>query len=102
KDMICRRCGKKLDKDDRFCRACGMPVGGGNDEKESGYQDDIMSMTGRFDGKYMLLCAVILGALIIVGAVVKLAYAKDRQGETYASETTAVSECPEWMDDAEV
>ena len=61
-----------------------------------------MSMTGRFDGKYMLLCAVILGALIIIGAVVKLAYAKDRQGETYASEKTAVSECPEWMDDAEV
>ena len=79
-----------------------MPVGGGSDEKESGYQDDIMSMTGRFDGKYMLLCAVILGALIIIGAVVKLAYAKDRQGETYASEKTAVSECPEWMDDAEV
>lgn len=100
--MICRRCGKKLDKDDRFCRACGMPVGKKNNKKKNNYQDDIMSMTGRFDGKYMLLCAVILGALIIIGAVVKLAYAKDRQGETYASETTAVSECPEWMDDAEV
>lgn len=24
--MVCRRCGKEVDPNDRFCRSCGTPV----------------------------------------------------------------------------
>ena len=64
--MVCRRCGKEIDPNDRFCRSCGTPVRkeeNKSGEKQPGYKDDIESTMGRFDGKYMLIAGVILGAV---------------------------------------
>ena len=53
--MVCRKCGKEMDPEDKFCSACGTPVGAeASKNKEYGYKDDVINTVGRFDGKYML------------------------------------------------
>ena len=66
--MKCKSCGAQLDSGDRFCRECGMPVGGGKraDNKEEGYADNIFSKSGRFDAVYFVPMAILLGVLFII------------------------------------
>ncbi|MCR1918411.1 zinc ribbon domain-containing protein [Frisingicoccus caecimuris] len=89
--MVCRRCGKEVDPGDRFCRSCGTPVKKektkASGEKQAGYKDDIESTMGHFDGKYMMMAGIILGILIILGAVRKITYNYQNKAET-AVETT--------------
>lgn len=89
--MVCRRCGKEVDPGDRFCRSCGTPVKKektkASGEKQAGYKDDIESTMGHFDGKYLMMAGIILGILIILGAVRKITYNYQNKAET-AVETT--------------
>lgn len=100
--MVCRRCGKEVAPDDRFCRSCGTPVKKEETkaygEKQAGYKDDIESTLGRFDGKYMLMAGVILGVLIILGAVRQITYNYQNKAETSVEtmiETTTEETAPE-------
>lgn len=102
--MVCRRCGKEVDPGDRFCRACGTPVKkeetNPTGEKQAGYKDDIESTMGRFDGKYMLMAGVILGVLIILGAVRQLTYTHQNKAET-SVETTIETTTEETVSETE-
>ena len=91
--MICRKCGKELDPEDKFCRACGTPVGktetkkSGDGNKEAGYMDDISSRMGRFDAKYLLMAGILVGVLAIAAFFVKMNYKNQIQNETTVIET---------------
>ena len=88
--MRCKSCGAQMDPGDRFCRECGMPVGGGKraDNKEEGYADNILSKSGRFDIAYFLPMAILVGVLFIISSVLRMNYEKEHPTET--KETTAV------------
>lgn len=88
--MRCKSCGAQLDPGDRFCRDCGMPVGGGKkaNNKEEGYADNIFSKSGRFDAAYIVPMAILIGVLIIISGILKMRYNAENAGET--TETTAI------------
>lgn len=93
--MVCRRCGKEVDPNDRFCRSCGTPVrkeGTKSGEKQPGYKDDIESTMGRFDGKYMLIAGIILGVCIILAGIRQVTYS-----QRAATESAAASAAVETM-----
>lgn len=99
--MVCRRCGKEIDPNDRFCRSCGTPVRkeeNKSGEKQPGYKDDIESTMGRFDGKYMLIAGVILGVCIIFAGIRKLTYTPPASGETAAATVETVAEDTEALE----
>ena len=95
--MECRRCGNEVEPGDRFCRSCGTPVRreeSKSGEKQPGYNDDIESTMGRFDGKYMLIAGIVLGICILLAGGRRLIYMQQMKGET-AAETAVVEETPE-------
>lgn len=89
--MRCKSCGAELDPGDRFCRDCGMPVGGGKkaNNKEEGYADNIFSKAGRFDANYIIPMAILIGVLVIISGVIKMKYNAEHPEET---ETSSVIE----------
>lgn len=97
--MVCRKCGKEMADDDKFCRACGTPAGATeNKNKEAGYQDDMISIVGRFDGKYMLMAGIIVVVLGIAAFFVKRNYNKEMENQTTQTETVAAM----WETDGEL
>ena len=88
--MKCKSCGAQLDSGERFCRECGMPVGGGKraDNKEEGYADNIFSKSGRFDAVYFVPMAILLGVLFIISSVLRMKYEEGQPTETNG--TTAI------------
>ena len=88
--MRCKSCGAQMDPGDRFCRECGMPVGGGKkaDNKEEGYADNIFSKSGRFDVAYFLPMAILVGILFIISSVLRMRY--EEQNLTETKETAAI------------
>ena len=88
--MKCKSCGAQMDPGDRFCRECGMPVGGGKkaNNKEEGYADNILSKSGRFDASYFVPMAILLGVLFIISSVIRMNHEKENPSET--TETTAI------------
>ncbi len=90
KNMVCRKCGKEIGPEDKFCSACGTPVGAKESKnKEIGYKDDVISTVGRFDGKYMLMAGIILVVLAVAAFVVKMNYNKEMEKQTPQTETVA-------------
>ena len=92
--MKCKSCGAQLDPGDRFCRDCGMPVGGGKkaNNKEEGYADNILSKSGRFDAIYFVPMAILLGVLFIISSVLRMKYEAEHPvdpNETTVIETEA-------------
>lgn len=87
--MRCKSCGAEIDSNDRFCRDCGMPVGGGKkaNNKEEGYADNIFSKAGRFDANYIVPMAIFIGILMIISGIIKM-----RNGDTQPSETKTMIE----------
>lgn len=98
--MKCKSCGAQMDPEDRFCRECGMPAGGGKkaNNKEEGYADNIFSKSGRFDANYLLPCAILLGVLIIISGAIRLKYNSENPEKTPA-ETTVIETSALWEDD---
>ncbi|MBQ5674977.1 MAG: zinc-ribbon domain-containing protein [Lachnospiraceae bacterium] len=88
--MKCKSCGAQMDPGDRFCRECGMPVGGGKkaNNKEEGYADNILSKSGRFDANYFVPMAILLGVLFIISSVIRMNHEKNNPVDT--TETTAI------------
>lgn len=87
--MRCKSCGAEIDSGDRFCRDCGMPVGGGKkaNNKEEGYADNIFSKAGRFDANYIIPMAILIGVLMIISGILKM-----RNGDTQPEETQTTIE----------
>lgn len=97
--MVCRKCGKEIEPEDKFCSACGTPVSVTESKnKEKGYKDDVISTVGRFDGKYMLMAGIIVAVLAVAAFFVKTNYNKEMEKQTPSAETVAIM----WETDKEL
>ena len=89
--MVCRKCGKEMDPEDKFCSACGTPVGAeASKNKEYGYKDDVINTVGSFDGKYMLMAGIIVAVLAVAAFFVKMNYNKEMEKQAAETETVAM------------